>query len=173
MIELRLNIDKSFYKEETRDGYTISPEMKKLWAVELDLLNEFMSVCKRNNIRFSADAGTILGAVRHKGMIPWDDDIDVMMLREDYDKLCKIASKEFTYPYFFQTEDTDKGSLRGHAQLRNSATTGILYAEKEYKYKFNQGIFIDIFPIENLSEDTKEVVTKLRSYHIQGQGKLE
>ena len=58
MIELRLNIDKSFYKEETRDGYTISPEMKKLWAVELDLLNEFMSVCKRNNIRFSADAGT-------------------------------------------------------------------------------------------------------------------
>ena len=52
MINLKLHIDESFYKEEIRDGYTISSEMKKLWAVELDLLNEFMNVCKRNNIRF-------------------------------------------------------------------------------------------------------------------------
>ena len=149
-MKLRLDISKDFYREEERDGFFISSTMKRVWAVELDLLAKLMDVCAKNNILFWADAGTILGAVRHKGFIPWDDDIDIIMLRKDYDKLCKIASKEFTHPYFFQTEKTDRGSLRGHAQLRNTETTAILEVEKNYKYKFNQGIFTDIFPLDNL-----------------------
>ena len=77
MINLKLHIDESFYKEEIRDGYTISSEMKKLWAVELDLLNEFMNVCKRNNIRFLLTLEPFWELFGHKGMIPWNDDIDV------------------------------------------------------------------------------------------------
>lgn len=156
MVDLKLDIPQSFYEEEERCGYVVKKEMKEVWAVELDLLAEFMRVCKKNNLIFYADGGTILGAVRHKGMIPWDDDIDLMMTRDDYDRLCKIAQKEFRFPYFFQTEETDPGSRRGHAQLRNSMTTGILFCEKKQKLKFNQGIFIDIFPVEDLPDNTSE-----------------
>lgn len=144
---------KYFLSEEVRSGYKVSSEMKKVWKIELDLLTELLKVCSKYNLKIYASGGTMLGAVRHKGFIPWDDDIDMMMMREDYEKLCSIAQKEFSHPYFFQTEDTDKGSLRGHAQLRNSETTGILESEKNKKLKFNQGIFIDIFPLDSVIDN--------------------
>lgn len=156
MLPIKLKLPEKFLNEENRDGYLVSCEMKKIWAVELDLLSEFMRVCTKYNITYYADAGTILGAVRHKGFIPWDDDIDVMMFRDQYQKLCKIAKKEFKHPYFFQTEDTDPGSLRGHAQLRNSLTTGILQYELAGKWHYNQGIFLDIFPIDSIPDDDGE-----------------
>ena len=152
MVPLKLDIPGNFYEEEKRCGYTITSEMKKVWAVELDLLNELLRVCRKYNIKIFASGGTLLGAIRHKGMIPWDDDIDMMMFRGDYERLCEIANDEFRQPYFFQTEYTDPGSLRGHAQLRNSLTTAILVEEKE-KARFNQGIFIDIFPLDAVIEN--------------------
>lgn len=162
MVELKIDLPEDFLLEEVRDGYFVSKEMKEIWAVQLDLLNEFMRVCDENQIEYYMDAGTILGAVRHKGYIPWDDDIDVMMMREEYDKLCSVAEKEFNHPFFFQTEYTDKGSLRGHAQLRNSETTGILKSEADYKFKFNQGIFLDIFPIDVVPNSEKKFEQQLR-----------
>ncbi len=151
MAEMKMSFSESFYEAEVRCEYTVEPEMKKVWAVELDLLNELLRVCKKHKIKVMATAGTLLGAVRHKGFIPWDNDIDMMVSRKDYERLCKIAEKEFSYPYFFQTEYTDPGSLRGHAQLRNSSTAGIL--KEEEKVPFNQGIFIDIFPLDAVVED--------------------
>lgn len=156
MVNLKIKLPDGFLDEEIRCDYTISSEMKKVWAVELDLLVEFDRVCKKNGIKYFASGGTMLGAVRHKGFIPWDDDIDLMMMRDDYNKLCSIASKEFIHPYFFQTEYSDEGSLRGHAQLRNSMTTGILKGEYAYRFGFNQGIFIDIFPLDSVIEDEKK-----------------
>ena len=153
MADITIQLPEGFLLEEERFGYKVSEDMKKVWAVELDLLSHLMQVCDKNGITFYADGGTILGAVRHKGFIPWDDDIDVMMLRKDYERLCEIAQDEFKHPYFFQTEYTDKGSLRGHAQLRNSTTTGILRDEYEYHPPYNQGIFIDIFPVDNVPDD--------------------
>lgn len=155
MKNIKLNLPVEFYKEETRNNYKISLEMKKVWAVELDLFNQLDQICKKHNITYYADGGTLLGAVRHHGFIPWDDDMDFMMYRDDFEKLCQVAS-EFKSPYFFQTEETDPGSLRCHAQLRNSKTTGILKSEEERNYPFNQGIFIDIFPLDNVPEDKKE-----------------
>lgn len=153
MIELNINIPDSFLDEEERCGYIVSKQMKEVWAVELDLLAELLRVCKKHGIKVFASGGTMLGAIRHKGFIPWDDDIDMMMFRSDYDKLCAIAAEEFVEPYFFQTEYTDRGSLRRHAQLRNSRTTGILTEEFQKGYTFNQGIFIDIFPLDYVIDD--------------------
>lgn len=153
MVDLNIELPEGFLEEEIRYGYTVTRKMKEVWAIELDMLDKLLTVCKKHNIKIFASGGTMLGAVRHKGFIPWDDDIDMMMFREDYEKLCQIAEFEFQYPYFFQTEYTDEGSLRGHAQLRNSKTTGILTGEIDEKYKFNQGIFLDIFPLDNVPDD--------------------
>lgn len=153
MVSLKLEIPEGFYEEEIESDFIITRKRKEVWAVELDLLSELLKVCIKHNLTIFADGGTILGAVRHKGFIPWDDDIDMMMMREDYEKLCRIASSEFSHPYFFQTEFSDPGSLRGHAQLRNSNTTGILKSEYNEKYGFNQGIFIDVFPLDSAPDD--------------------
>ena len=146
---MKLEIPDSFYEEEERCGYVVSAHMKKVWAVELDLLYQLQQVCEKYGIKYYGSGGTILGAERHKGMIPWDDDIDIMMLRDQYDLLCSHAD-EFEEPYFFQTFDTDEGYFRGHAQLRNSNTTGVLVDEAKKNVPFNQGIFIDIFPLDNI-----------------------
>lgn len=160
MVDLNIKLPDGFLDEEVRCGYTISKKMKEVWAVELDLLMEFDRVCKKYDIKYCADGGTLLGAVRHKGFIPWDDDIDIAMLRSEYEKLNEVASKEFKSPYFWQTEETDPGSARGHAQFRNSNTTGMLLSEYKGKRNnnFNQGIFIDIFPFDTIVEDDKKLI---------------
>lgn len=155
MVDLNIKLPDDFLDEEVRCGYTVTRQMKEVWAVELDLLVEFDRVCKKYDLKYFADGGTVLGAVRHNGFIPWDDDIDIGMDRESYIKICEHAG-EFQYPYFFQTEETDHGCYRGHAQLRRTDTTAILKSQLEYKFAFNQGIFIDIFPFDKIPEDKNE-----------------
>lgn len=157
MVDLKLQFPNNFFDEEVRSDFTITKERKEVWAVELDLLSEFDRVCKKYNLKYSLDGGSLLGAIRHKGFIPWDDDIDVIIRRDDYNKLCEVASEEFNDYFFFQTDYTDPGTLRGHAQLRNSNTTGILNWEKPFNLHFNQGIFIDIFPIDNIVDDKEKL----------------
>lgn len=152
MVELKLQLPESFLEEEVRCDYTVSQEMKKVWAVELDLLVQLQKVCEKYGIRYCVSGGTILGAVRHKGFIPWDDDIDVMMPRDQYEELCKHAD-EFEEPYFFQTAWRDKGYYAGHAKLRNSLTTGIQRRSLPRGRKYNQGIFVDVFPIDAVPDD--------------------
>ena len=164
MVNLKIQLPENFLENEVRCGYTVTRKAKEVWAVELDLLAEFQRVCQKYNIKYCADGGTLLGAVRHNGYIPWDDDLDIAMLRSDFDKLNKIAPSEFKKPYFWQTEETDPGSARGHAQLRNSDTTGIITWEYEHRRhnNYNQGIFIDIFPFDTVIDDTKKLIEQDR-----------
>ncbi|MCQ2244967.1 MAG: LicD family protein [Bacteroidaceae bacterium] len=156
-LPIHLTLPKGYLNGETRNGYYVSPEKKKVWAVLLDMLNEVACICKKYDIRWFADGGTMLGAARHGGFIPWDDDIDVRMLRPDYDRFVEVAQKELKHPYFFQTEQTDPGSLRCHAQIRNSETAGMLRGEADINFTFNQGIFLDIFPWDNINDDDELV----------------
>ena len=85
----------SFTQPEIRCGYYVSDSMKKVWAIELDLIRKFVEVCDKHGLRYFMDGGTLLGAVRHQGFIPWDDDADMIMPREDYNKLWYVAAEEF------------------------------------------------------------------------------
>lgn len=161
MLPIQIELPDGFLDEEVRCGYTVSAEMKKLWAVELDLLAEFDRVCRKHGLTYFAFGGTLLGAIRHQGFIPWDDDIDVVMFREDYRKLTRIAAEEFQHPYFFQTPFTDCGLVMGGSRLRNSNTTVSNDAEARRPYK-NKGIFLDIFVLDNVP-DSERKLRRLKS----------
>lgn len=135
-------------KDEIRNDFLVTADRKKLWEVELDLVVEFDKVCKKYNLKYWASAGTLLGAVRHSGFVPWDDDIDLMMFRTDYRKLCEIAKYEFNSPYFFQNHQTDNVSYV-IGKLRNSNTAAIDSFEDT---SYNQGIFIDIWVLDDNSD---------------------
>lgn len=155
MLPIKINLPEEFYREETRTGYTISREMKEVWAVELDLLSEFIRVCSELGINYSLEGGSMLGAVRDHKFIPWDDDIDVTMLRKDYDILIEKGPDYFKSPYFLQTAYTDKEYSRRHAQLRNEKTCAMLKNEGK-TVKFNQGIFLDIFVLDGVDMKREE-----------------
>lgn len=143
-------LPESFFVSEEQYGFWVDENRKKIWAVEIDLLLELDRVCKKYNLKYFLIFGSLLGAVRHKGFIPWDDDLDVAMLRQDYECLLQLKD-EFKAPYFFQTPYTDTGYFYAHAKLRNSNTTAL---DKPFLYqKFNLGMFIDIVPIDNIVKD--------------------
>lgn len=155
-------LPEDFFKEEVRCDFLVDEKRKKLWAVEIDLLVEFDRVCKKHNLKYFLMGGSLIGAMRHNGFIPWDDDIDVAMLREDYEKLLKIGASEFKEPYFLQTPQTDEGYYFSFAKLRNSNTSAISHA---FRYeKFNQGILMDIFPLDNcMLDDLEERFNKINA----------
>lgn len=148
-LPIKLTLPNSFLAAEIRQGYEISTKLKKIWAIELDLLNELMEVCKKHDIKFQVFAGTLLGAVRHRGFIPWDDDVDVALTRVEYNKLLSV-SDEFKAPYFLQTALSDQRYFCPYARLRNSETSAIIGDQHDPAY--NGGIYIDIFVLDGCSQ---------------------
>lgn len=139
-----------FWKEEVRCDFKVSENMKKVWAIELDLYREFARVCDKHGLTYFTDGGTTLGAVRHGGFIPWDDDFDVCMPRKSYEKLKKLLT-EFKKPYFLQSANTDSEFGYSFMRLRNENTTVVV---EPFNYcQFNQGIYIDIFPLDKVTQE--------------------
>ena len=149
MVETILDIPNGFFDEEERCGFQVTKERKKIWAIELDLLMQLDKVCKENGLKYCVGAGTLLGTIRHHGFIPWDDDVDVYMLRPDYNKLMKLVD-HFHEPYFLQNIFTEKKQIKAFARLRNSRTTGATL--REVNFDICKGIFIDIFPLDGVVE---------------------
>lgn len=160
---LKYPLPDGFLQEEVRRDYTISETMKKAWAVQLDLLQELMRVCQEHGLRVFADSGTLIGAVREQGFIPWDDDIDVSMLREDYDKLMALRD-EFHDPFFLQSTATHEYYINRYAQLHMRGTTAMRKDGKPQRHE--QSIFIDIFVIDTMPSNPrafKDHYRKVRS----------
>lgn len=131
--------------------------LRRIWDVELDLLEKFKSICNKYNLSYCASSGTLLGAVRHGGFIPWDDDIDVFLPWEDYKKLLEVAPGECQYPYFFQSFLTETEGEASASRLRRSDTTGFtLWEQENVGPEYNKGIFIDIFPLFKVPDLDRE-----------------
>ena len=139
-------VEPTFLEEEIRDEYPVSVHMKKVWAIYLDLYQEFCKVCNDLGLTHWVTYGTLLGAARHKGFIPWDDDFDVMMPRADYDKLLSYE-KLFADPYVLQTTLNQKDYYFSFARLRNSRTTAVSSGSNPI---YNNGIYLDIMPLDGI-----------------------
>lgn len=123
-------------------------EANDLKKIQLEILSVVAAFCEQNNIRYWIDCGTLLGAVRHKGYIPWDDDIDVGMLREDYDKFSRLFSCT-NNKYQFKCIELDSGFHLPHGKVLDTST--LLYEPDEKGFKF--AINIDIFVYDNAPDD--------------------
>lgn len=157
-----LKISDSFYQEETRLGFTITETMKKAWAVQLEMFDVIMDIAQKHNISIWADYGTLLGAVRHKGFVPWDDDIDLCMLRKDYMSFQNILKEELPLPYkissFYVTEGYDQPKLlvtnRHHLDLGNNPQEESI-TNIQHGCRYITGI--DIFPLDYVPSDVEQL----------------
>ena len=127
----------------------LTPEQfRKMQLVELDMLVEFDRVCRENDINYVLFGGSLLGAVRHKGYIPWDDDADIGMLREEYEKFRLVAHEMNPDICYFQDHDTDPEYRWGYGKLRRTGTKYVRVGQEHLKCK--TGIFVDIFPMDDV-----------------------
>lgn len=156
-----MNRETSNFKEEVICGCRISAERKQLWAVLLDMLEVFLSICNQHGLRYFAVEGTLLGAVRHRGFIPWDDDIDLAMPRKDFERFLRLAPKALpSHISLHHKRITPDSPWYFHAKLRNNRTT---FIEPQWAHlNINHGIFIDIFPMDGLPIGGK----RLRRFEI-------
>lgn len=162
--QMRLNSLLLGLDEEYSPEYVVSERMQKIWQVQYGLMRVFMDFCREHNLRYYVFFGTLLGAVRHRGFIPWDDDTDVVMPRADYDRLLALGEK-FPAPYFLQTMENDPDTFfGGFARLRNDETTGI--GREDFGHNCHLGIWMDIMPLDFCSSDKKQVKKKAGRIHF-------
>lgn len=158
-----------FLDPEVRDGVPVSAELKAAWKVMLDILEELIRVCKKYDLHYSMDGGSLLGAIRHKGFIPWDDDVDVAMPRKDYDRLIEVLPRELPDYYFVQTSLTDPEFSVPLLKIRDSRTTGIDPFHANSRCRFNMGIMVDVIPIDPKPDSiVKRAFVARRSFAFKG-----
>lgn len=124
--------------------------LRRVQMIQLDILKTVDSICRNNNITYYMIGGTLLGAVRHKGFIPWDDDLDIGMMRNDYDRFTELCKTELPNDLFLQNTLND-GLWMFITKIRKNGT--IFEDDISIKSKCHSGIYIDIFPLDNLPKD--------------------
>ncbi len=130
-------------------------DLEKIRLIQLDMLKEVKRICEKNNIKYSIMAGTLLGSVRHKGYIPWDDDADFAMLRSEYEKFKVAVEKDLDKSkYYFQHSKNTYGYRWTYGKLRRKNTLFIRHGQEHLPYE--SGIFIDVFPFDNVPENIYE-----------------
>lgn len=137
-----------------------SDNLKQIWKTEQELLDVVHDICKKKHIRYSLFYGTLIGAVRHKGFIPWDDDIDLVMPRIEYERFIRVWKKNPPEGYILQDYRNISDYPNNFLKIRKDNTTFLqFWSEKDSSY--HKGIFIDIFPADRVAPSK---VTKLIQY---------
>lgn len=157
-----MEFSEDFFRKEVRCGFEIPEMMKRAWAAEMEVLQVLIDICDRNGVRYFADCGTLLGAVRHQGFIPWDDDIDIALMRNEYMRLVKLLPKELP-PGFAMTgmyADTERMRRAGWYTYTRVIADDTYWEYFDYMRRFHgfpyPRIGIDIFPIDYLPNDEQE-----------------
>lgn len=159
IMEKKLEFSADYFKTEVRDGFEVPSMMKRAWAAQMEVLHVVADVCNKNEIRYFADFGTLLGAVRHKGMIPWDDDIDICVVREEYNRLIEILPYQLPYGFvvagmYADSERLQEAAFVPHLRVIADETLWNFNDYMRYFHGFPyQRVGIDIFPIDYISRD--------------------
>lgn len=129
-------------------------QLQKLKEIELEMLDEFLRLCDKHRIEYFLSGGTCLGAIRHQGFIPWDDDIDISMSRGNYERFAAVAQAELDDRYVFQSCETEPNCGLVFGKIRKRGT---VYSETySHHIDMSQGVWIDIFPYDNLPDNAEE-----------------
>ena len=155
-LNIDLDIPANYFIDEYRLGYYISNIKKQVWAIELDILDKIQKVCEKHDIKYYADAGTLLGTIRHEGFIPWDNDIDLVMFAKDYDKFIKVAKAELDT---LELQDYHASPIIYNMKIRNKNSTFFNEASRVFgKYNYNQGLFVDVCRLDNVTDDEYDYI---------------
>lgn len=152
----RIEFPQEFFQPEVREDFLVDATMKTVWAAEMELLADIDAVCRKYGIQYFAYWGTLLGAIRHKGYIPWDDDMDIAMKREDYNKLMSILPKEIpeTYRVYYALSE------KGHDQFWGCVTNADTISSKPERLRKFHGcpfwVGIDFIPLDYIPRNKSE-----------------
>lgn len=137
-------------------------KLRKLQLTQLEILEKIDKICCENNIQYSLYAGTLLGAGRHQGFIPWDDDLDICMSRENYERFLELWSQVKPEGYILQNKENTPGFTQSFTKIRKEHTTFLQYEWERGRYQ--TGIFIDIFPFDKMP--AKKLQRILFCWHV-------
>lgn len=141
-------------------------KLRELQLLELEIAKEIKRICELHEIEYFIVAGTLLGAVRHKGFIPWDDDMDIGMTTVNYKKFLEIAPKELDNRFFLQTSESDKNYANIYAKVRLNGTH--MYEKVTEKLDIHNGVFVDVFPYELVDEKVARSKWRLLRMNLLG-----
>ena len=151
-----LSFDDSFFEGEIREGFYVEPLMKRAWAAQLEVLERVKDICKRHQLKYFADFGTCLGAIRHKGFIPWDDDLDLAMMRKDLTLFIKYAKMELPDSYKIIT---CHDYVEYDTVIVRLVNTNTIMINDDFLHEFHGFPFacgLDIFPLDYIPRDPEE-----------------
>ena len=151
-----LEFQEGFFDQEVRDGFYLDTTMKTLWAAELEVLQKVAEVCDRHGLKWYAAYGTLLGAIRHEGFVPWDDDMDIWVKRPDYNILMQVLPNELPEGYLVRGPLTDEGYDQFHTCINSGNGISITkeWLEQYHGCPFTVGL--DIFPLDYLPRNEKD-----------------
>ena len=138
-------------------------EIRKIQKVELESLKVFIKICKQLKIDFMLYGGTLLGAIKYKGFVPWDDDLDLALMRKDYDKLIEFGPALLPKEYEIQHPSINKITPFPYIKFRRKDTTLVEYPL--HKLEMNHGIYFDIYPIDNIPDDDELMKKQSEDFH--------
>lgn len=170
-----LQFDEAFFKGEERDEFYVAPMMKRAWAAQMEVLKVIDDICTKYGLQYFMGWGSLLGAVRHKGFIPWDDDIDVWMKRPDYVKFCEVAQQEFPKGYEILNVHQDEEYDNMLTRVINGRSINIdpEHLELFHGCPYVVGVDIDILDYKSKNDAEDKLQLQLVEIVLQSVGAVE